>query len=304
MTDHPFGAWLDSDRTGPAPEPVPVPDAPDGQYWLSMDGEVIHLWCHLCTAGGDDYLGEWDTPPGYQYEGEVSAKVREHQAEQHTDTTESESRPVIDITSQGETAESIEAIKAGILALAEQSPDDKLNAAYRERAHLVALLTTLFPSHIGYTDPNEREWAVAIVETPAGQLSWHIARDDIYLFAHVPVSLSTDRGWDGHSTEEKYERVRKLIADKATAPLPTYPDQDRIEWAVRFTGPYFPISAISDYGTEEIARRIAAEDPEHRSVLHHRVIRRRDCFGKWIEDGPDTSALPTPWVDSAASPGQ
>lgn len=99
MTGHPFGVWLDSDRTGPVPEPAPEPvltsGAAYGQYWLSADHGgrygLIHLWCHLCTAGGDDYIGEWLSPVGDEYEGEVSAKVRAHQADKHTEPTQKES---------------------------------------------------------------------------------------------------------------------------------------------------------------------------------------------------------------------
>ena len=85
MTDnHPFGRWLDGDRTSPAPKPV------DAQYWLSDDDGFIRLWCHLCTAGSDDYLGEWATPPSDEYEHEATARLREHQAEHHPDNAESE----------------------------------------------------------------------------------------------------------------------------------------------------------------------------------------------------------------------
>lgn len=96
--------------------------------------------------------------------------------------------------------------------------EQALNAAYRERAHLVAHLAALHPSHIGHTDPSAPEWAVVIVETPAGQLSWHVAPDDMDLFAHVQQTNRICRGWDGHTTEEKYERLRRLTAD--TRPLP------------------------------------------------------------------------------------
>jgi hypothetical protein len=104
--------------------------------------------------------------------------------------------------------------------------DAALRVPYRERAQLVALLAAVYPSHIGYTDPNEPDWAVAIVETPAGQLSRHISRDDMDLFEHVLISTSEDRPWDGHSTEQKYQRVRDLIAQLeagqagAGAPVP------------------------------------------------------------------------------------
>lgn len=88
---------------------------------------------------------------------------------------------------------------------------DALNAAYRERAQLVALLAGLYPSHIGYTDPAEPDWAVLIVELPTGQASWHIAPGDMPLFAHVQPTTRICRGWDGHTTEEKYERIQALV---------------------------------------------------------------------------------------------
>lgn len=90
---------------------------------------------------------------------------------------------------------------------------NQLNAAYRERAHLVALLASIWASHIGYSDPNERDWAVVIITTPAGQLSWHVARSDMDLFAHVEVSTSEHDAWDGHTTEQKYQRIDRLVAD-------------------------------------------------------------------------------------------
>ncbi|MER6103599.1 hypothetical protein ABT115_15075 [Streptomyces sp. NPDC001832] len=84
------------------------------------------------------------------------------------------------------------------------------DATYRERAHLVALLAALHPSHIGHTDPAAPEWAVVIVETPAGQMSWHIAERDMNLFTHVQPTNRICRGWDGHTTDEKYARMRDL----------------------------------------------------------------------------------------------
>lgn len=44
-------------------------------------------------------------------------------------------------------------------------------------------------------DPKEPEWPVAFIELPTGQVSWHLAPH--------PVE------WDGHTTEQKYERIRK-----------------------------------------------------------------------------------------------
>jgi hypothetical protein len=85
-----------------------------------------------------------------------------------------------------------------------------LSATYRERAHLVALLAALHPSHIGHTDPAAPKWAVVTIETPAGQMTWHIAERDMDLFTHVQPTTRICRGWDGHTTDEKYARMRDL----------------------------------------------------------------------------------------------
>ncbi len=102
-------------------------------------------------------------------------------------------------------------------------PSSPTQGVYRERAHLVALLAALYPSHIGYTDPTEPDWAVVIIEAPTGQLSWHIAPGDMDLFGHVQATSRICRGWDGHSTDEKYRRLRELAATTELFPLPELP---------------------------------------------------------------------------------
>lgn len=90
------------------------------------------------------------------------------------------------------------------------------DSVYRERAHLVALMATAYPSHIGATDPAEPDWKVVVIDTPAGQMSWHISPDDLDLFRHVRPTRPDDAPWDGHSTDEKYARVRRLIGQALT----------------------------------------------------------------------------------------
>ncbi|MFF2964274.1 coiled-coil domain-containing protein [Streptomyces sp. NPDC057963] len=87
---------------------------------------------------------------------------------------------------------------------------DQLVALYRERAHLVAHLAALHPSHIGCTDPCSPDWPIVIIETPAGQMSWHIWLRDMDLFVHVPPTNPRSSTWDGHTTDEKYQRLRDL----------------------------------------------------------------------------------------------
>lgn len=100
-------------------------------------------------------------------------------------------------------------------APAEVSPLDAplapspLDAAYSERARLVAFLSRVYPSHWA-EDPESPGWPVICVHSPAGQLCWHIGPNDVHLF---PPDLDTRANdWDGHSTEEKYGRLARLGA--------------------------------------------------------------------------------------------
>ncbi|EFC79015.1 hypothetical protein [Parafrankia sp. EUN1f] len=89
-------------------------------------------------------------------------------------------------------------------APAEASP---LDAAYSERARLVAFLTRVYPSHWA-EDPESPGWPVICVHSPAGQMCWHVGSDDVPLF---PAGLETRANdWDGHTTAQKYERLGAL----------------------------------------------------------------------------------------------
>ncbi|MFG2722693.1 hypothetical protein ACGFW5_31005 [Streptomyces sp. NPDC048416] len=120
------------------------------------------------------------------------------------------------------------------------------DAVYRERAHLVAHLAALYPSHIGYTDPSAPDWPVLIIEAPGGQLSWHIAPNDVGLFAHVRRTDRICRGWDGHATDEKYERLDRLTS--STIPLPLDDDS---------SGPYPTRQQVHDHAEQQV--RAAAQ---------------------------------------------
>ncbi|NJP93922.1 hypothetical protein HCN51_31560 [Nonomuraea sp. FMUSA5-5] len=85
---------------------------------------------------------------------------------------------------------------------------------YRERAFLVAHLAALYPSALVHdADPKNPGWPVIFINTPRGQLSWHLATEDLDLFSHVPV-LTGDQApqWDGHTTLQKYQRLADLTA--------------------------------------------------------------------------------------------
>lgn len=92
------------------------------------------------------------------------------------------------------------------------------DGTYRERARLVAFLAACYPSEI-IEQPGKfaDEWPVIYVTGPTGQLSWHLSRADLDLFGHVQRFIDVRRvgdeepRWDGHTTEEKYERLARLI---------------------------------------------------------------------------------------------
>jgi hypothetical protein len=109
---------------------------------------------------------------------------------------------------------------------ARQRAEEERDAVYRERAQLLALLATHPAVHTAVLAPaddiDEPGWHLLYLHTPAGQLSWHIHPRDAALFASVEqVTASDPRAqWDGHTTGEKYDRVRALAAaDTPTAAL-------------------------------------------------------------------------------------
>lgn len=92
-------------------------------------------------------------------------------------------------------------------------PYTGIDELYRERAQLVALLSSQYRSKIVYNSDPSTDWPIVFVEAPTGQLSWYINPNDMDLFEHVVPTVYLNEGervWDGHSTEEKYRRIRKL----------------------------------------------------------------------------------------------
>ncbi|MFD3952165.1 hypothetical protein ACFWRC_19340 [Streptomyces albidoflavus] len=86
---------------------------------------------------------------------------------------------------------------------------------YRERAHLLAHLAQRYPSVLVFgADSAEPDWPVLFIHAAgAGQMTWHISPSGVDLFDNVSQRHQGDAGapaWDGHSTEVKYERLRRL----------------------------------------------------------------------------------------------
>ncbi len=101
------------------------------------------------------------------------------------------------------------------------------NQAYWERNQLVRALTLLYPSWLERHPETDKEWEddwrwIVFVEIPThsrnyvqafeiknnSQLSWHIHDSEKRYFEHLEVRYGNS--WDGHTTDEKYERLRNI----------------------------------------------------------------------------------------------
>lgn len=97
--------------------------------------------------------------------------------------------------------------------------EQERDSAYRERAHLVALLAAMTDGAvITYaTDVDEPGWQIVYLNLDGCQASWHISPRDADLFEHVQrVEHDDPRAqWDGHTTEEKYAGIAAWTAELA-----------------------------------------------------------------------------------------
>lgn len=87
------------------------------------------------------------------------------------------------------------------------------NGAYRERAHLVALVAAMTDGAVIAPAPDVEEpgWQIVYLTIGGRQASWHISPRDAELFECVEhASVEDPRAqWDGHSTDDKYARIRQ-----------------------------------------------------------------------------------------------
>jgi hypothetical protein len=100
----------------------------------------------------------------------------------------------------------------GIPGAARPWDDQGIGSVYTERAHLTALLAAAYPSVlVTGADPYVPDWPVLYVMLPTGQASWHVSPNDLPIFAHVEQATAPDGpAWDGHTNDEKYERISRL----------------------------------------------------------------------------------------------
>ncbi len=109
----------------------------------------------------------------------------------------------------GEVKDEIDGVFNERSALAAEEKD----GAYRERDRLVAVLSTVWPSHLRrHVGEWEDDWRnIVCVHTPNGQATWHVHDSEMPLFDHLTYCAACQ--WDGHTTEEKYARLAALAAE-------------------------------------------------------------------------------------------
>lgn len=110
-----------------------------------------------------------------------------------------------------------------------QEIEKEKNEAYWERNQLVAALSKVFPSHLCRHPDEDKEWEndwrwIVCIHIPVlhrgpsiavanpdwiedTQVTWHIHDSEKPLFDHLEVK---ENHWDGHTTEEKYQRLSTL----------------------------------------------------------------------------------------------
>jgi hypothetical protein len=104
------------------------------------------------------------------------------------------------------------------------SANDRLNQAYSQRAYAAACMARMALS-LGYKagigrdaiESNDPEWRVILyIDTPNGQVSWHIAPQDQWILDGLP---QYDAPWDGtfrsrDGSFAKYENISSPIEEK------------------------------------------------------------------------------------------
>lgn len=166
-----------------------------------------------------------------------------------------------------------------------EAAEAERDGAYRERAHLVALLAALTDGAVITYAPDVEEpgWQIVYLTLGGRQASWHISPRDADLFAHVQrVEYDDPRGhWDGHTTEEKYAGIAAWTAELAQAREP----------AATRPGPVVPVDASPD-ATAEAVRQMDADTTQPHTGLVVQPYRERGeqlwvfrCWGTDTCDG-------------------
>lgn len=90
-------------------------------------------------------------------------------------------------------------------------------SVYAERNYAV-LFGARMAEEAGYKvrvwkDEKEPDWPVVYIDTPKGQVSWHVS-PGLFEKLSRQFRAAKENCWDGHSTKEKHKRIRRLIRSK------------------------------------------------------------------------------------------
>ncbi len=108
-------------------------------------------------------------------------------------------------------------IDAEFAGLVEKLITDK-DQAYKERNKMLAVLCHVLLQQgccIGLGKHEGENWDdnwlnVVFIELPTGQVSWHIHDSEMPMFDFLSEH---DFKWDGHTTDEKWERLFKCVSE-------------------------------------------------------------------------------------------
>ncbi|ALF55722.1 hypothetical protein ACX27_27320 [Nostoc piscinale CENA21] len=117
----------------------------------------------------------------------------------------------IGITSNLETLDAYKAKVANVAKNLAYSERNKMLAAYCRLAFTSGLTVG-----IGQDDSESEEWRnIIFIDTPNGQVSFHIHSSELPLFSFLPPYT---RKWDGHDTETKWQRLLGLAKGEFEVP--------------------------------------------------------------------------------------
>jgi len=142
--------------------------------------------------------------------------------------------------------------------------------AYDERAQLLAYITTQYPSIIKVDldapNPDYADVLYIHITTINTQISFHIFKGQLAFLGHVPrmdchgkfiepwMSIKAFREgtlemeWDGHTTEEKWARIRRLIEVQFNYVL----DEERSTW--------YPVEAKNSMKSPKVGVNTSSEE--------------------------------------------
>lgn len=152
--------------------------------------------------------------------GGADTEVLEEWSKARVHYVEPASRPTLDAESAALSrfVDHVAASRPGEDAALLANMERRKDAAYEERNRVVAALARCFPSGVGRTaiEGWSDDWHGCVyIDLPTGQVSWHFHDSHAHLFAGFPPYTGQ---WDGHTTEEKYERVAALRSRPTLSP--------------------------------------------------------------------------------------